>query len=183
MSVDRARILRKRMPPAEAAMWNALRSLRPLGHHFRRQVSLGRYFADFASHAARLVIELDGETHFVPGAPAYDAERDAFLHGQGYRVLRFSNHDALTNIDGVMTLVLLELEQPVRKITPTLDPSPQGGGRRRSRKIVELGHRSIDDLPPPVGAASVLSSPSPLWGGNKDVGGPRTVPDEDQHQE
>jgi len=31
------------MPPSEASMWNALRSLKPLGLHFRRQVSLGRY--------------------------------------------------------------------------------------------------------------------------------------------
>ncbi len=149
-------------------MWNALRKLRYVGFHFRRQVPLGRYYADFASHRARLVIELDGETHFVPGAQAYDARRDDFMRQEGYRVLRFTNHDVLTGLDGCLTLVMLALEEPARPVTPTLNPSPQGGGRRKSRRIVELGQRSIDDLPPPLG--------EPL---DPDA---RTVPDQDQDQ-
>lgn len=64
MSVERARQLRKNMGAPEAKLWNALRELRLLGHHFRRQVPLGRYYADFCCHKARLVIEVDGDTHF-----------------------------------------------------------------------------------------------------------------------
>ena len=157
MPLERARSLRKSMPAPEAAMWSALRRLGHLGFHFRRQVPLGRYYADFASHRARLVIELDGDTHFTPGAQAYDAERDAFMRAEGYRILRFTNHDVMTGLDGCMTLIMLELGRPARKTTPTLDPSPQGGGRRRSRKIVELGHRTVDDLPPAVGYPVVAS--------------------------
>ena len=88
--IGRARSLRKRMPPMEAKLWNALRELKPLGYHFRRQVPLGRYFADFACHASRLVVEVDGETHTNP---IYDRARDAFMHAEGYRVLRVTNDD------------------------------------------------------------------------------------------
>jgi len=70
------------MPPAEAALWNALRALKSTGLHFRRQVPLGRYYADFASHHPRIVIEVDGWTH---SSPAYDAERNAFMQAEGYR--------------------------------------------------------------------------------------------------
>jgi len=103
MSIQRARDLRKTMPPAEAALWNALRALKSTGLHFRRQVPLGRYYADFASHHPRIVIEVDGWTH---SSPAYDAERNAFMQAEGYRVLRVTNEDVLRNLEGVVRLIL-----------------------------------------------------------------------------
>ena len=87
-------------------MWNALRSLKPLGFHFRRQVPLGPYYADFACHHPKLVIEIDGISHTDA---RYDAERDGFMRGQGYRVLRVGNDDVLRDLDGVMRSVQHEL--------------------------------------------------------------------------
>jgi len=135
MSIALARKLRKRMPPAEARLWNALRELKPLGFHFRRQVPLGRYYADFACHHALLVIEVDGDTHGSDTAMQYDAERDAFIRAEGYEVLRFGNHDVMHNLEGVTHEIWLTLQDRPRVFergqdTPTLDPSPQGGGRR-----------------------------------------------------
>ena len=124
MSVERARQLRKTMPAPEARLWNALRLLRPLGHHFRRQVPLGRYYADFCCHKSRLIIEIDGDTHFVDAGMAHDAVRDGFIRGQGYRVLRVNNDDEMAKLDGVMTVIVSALNPP-----PTLSPSPQGGGK------------------------------------------------------
>lgn len=80
-------------------MWNALRTLKPLGFHFRRQVPLGRYYADFACHHPKLVIEIDGWTHTDPD---YDAARDAFIATQGYRVLRVRNDEVMRELNGVM---------------------------------------------------------------------------------
>ena len=118
MSVERARELRKRMTAPEAKLWNALREIRPLGFHFRRQVPLGRYFADFACHKSWLIVEVDGETHTSDAALRYDAARDAFLRGEGYRVVRVSNFEVMRNVDGVMTLVLHALQQPPPSIPP-----------------------------------------------------------------
>ena len=111
------------MPIPEARLWVALRQLRPR-HHFRRQVQIGPYYADFLCHSAKLVIEVDGESHFVTSAQEYDQRRDSRIAADGFRILRIPNSEVMRNLDGVMDAVLCALG------TPTLDPSPQGGGRR-----------------------------------------------------
>jgi len=66
---------------------------------------MGPYIADFACHAAKLVIEVDGGQHGTDQARAADARRSAWFDGQGYRVLRVWNTDVLQNLDGVMQLI------------------------------------------------------------------------------
>ena len=94
------------MTEAERVLWRALRSALP-GHHWRKQVPLGPYFADFASHSAKLVIEVDGGQH--ASSVGSDTERTDFLAGEGYRVLRFWNNDVLSNTDGVLERVAEEI--------------------------------------------------------------------------
>jgi very-short-patch-repair endonuclease len=106
MSIARARSMRRKMPPAEAMLWTALRSEPLKTYHFRRQVPFGRYYADFAAHGPKLIVEVDGSTHFNDAASGYDVRRDAFLNAEGYRVLRFTTSDVLTNLDGVYTAIL-----------------------------------------------------------------------------
>jgi very-short-patch-repair endonuclease len=107
---------------AERRLWWHLRHrLAVQGTHFRRQVHRGHYIVDFASHNARLIIEVDGGQHDEQSSR--DADRTRFLESQGYRVLRFWNNDVLRNIDGV-----LEEIQSAMIATPTPNPSPQGGG-------------------------------------------------------
>jgi very-short-patch-repair endonuclease len=117
-----ARQMRADPTDAEYKLWWHLRHRSKTPHtHFRRQVRIGRYIADFASHGARIVIEVDGGQHAV--RTDADLERTKALEANGYRVLRFWNNDVLTNIDGV-----LEEIQRAITTTPTPNPSPQGGG-------------------------------------------------------
>ena len=117
--------MRKEMTEAERKLWKALRwRLAIESTHFRRQVPLGPYIADFCSHGAKLIIEVDGNQHGEDKAIAKDVARTAYLESQDYRVLRFSNHDVMTAIDSVLDTIAAALE-----ITPTPDPSPQGGGK------------------------------------------------------
>ncbi len=119
-----SRAMRKEPTQAERKLWWHLRHRLPMSStHFRRQVRMGRYIVDFASHRARLVIEIDGGQHAERASA--DAERTRFIEAEGYRVLRFWNNEVLTNIDGV-----LEAIQSALTTTPTPDPSPQGGGER-----------------------------------------------------
>jgi len=67
--------------------------------HFRFQVPLGTYIADFASHRAKLAIEVDGDSH--GHQIEYDAARTKFLENEGYKVIRFWNEDILNNAEGV----------------------------------------------------------------------------------
>src|SRR5271155_1739812 len=95
---NRARTLRQNMTEAEMAIWGLMRSRQIEGYRFRRQVPLGRYIVDFACHAARLIIEIDGGQHDQSSTD--ETERNRFLEGQGYRILRFWNNDVLANPEG-----------------------------------------------------------------------------------
>jgi very-short-patch-repair endonuclease len=117
-----ARSMRANPTDAERVLWQRLRKQTAMADaHFRRQVQLGRFIADFVSHRFKLIIEVDGGQHFERAAS--DAVRTKFFEGQGYRVLRYWNSEVLSNIDGV-----LEDVQRSIALTPTPDPSPQGGG-------------------------------------------------------
>jgi very-short-patch-repair endonuclease len=104
-----ARKLRKNPTPAELRFWQIIASVRTR-HHFRKQVQMGPYVVDFASHSAKLVVEIDGETHFVGDAPQRDARRDAALAARGYRILRIPNDQVMRNPDGVFRVVSEALE-------------------------------------------------------------------------
>ncbi len=81
---------------------------------------LGPYFADFICREAKLIIELDGTSH--DHSADYDARRDAYCRAQGYSILRFSNADVLTNIEGVLSDIVATLA----KSPP---PAPPACGR------------------------------------------------------
>jgi very-short-patch-repair endonuclease len=88
--------------------------------HFRRQATIGPYFADFACHERRLVIEVDGGQHAETSHIMRDDKRTQFLEARGYRVLRFWNNDVLSNIEGVMQVI----SDALAARPPTPDPSP-----------------------------------------------------------
>ena len=108
-AIAKARRLRRNMTDAERKLWRALKAALP-ECHWRKQVPLGPYFADFASHGARLIIEVDGGQH---GGLA-DEARTQWLAREGYRVLRFWNHDVLQNLEGVVASIALALEERAR---------------------------------------------------------------------
>jgi very-short-patch-repair endonuclease len=102
----RAKELRRNLTEPERRLWYHLRANR-LGIKFQRQVVLAPYIADFASRSERLVIELDGDTHGE--SQAYDAARTRALEARGYQVIRFTNADVMTNLDGVLRAILIAL--------------------------------------------------------------------------
>jgi len=91
---ERARGMRHEPTPAETKLWQHLRG-NQLGAKFRRQHSIDRYIVDFVCIEHKLIIELDGAGHLEPDQADYDNGRTAYLNELGYRVLRFSNEQAL----------------------------------------------------------------------------------------
>jgi len=125
-----ARELRRAPTDAERKLWQLLRSLKPLGMHFRRQGPIGFYIVDFVWHAGKLVIEVDGSQHGETRRD-YDSRRTAWLQSQGYQVLRFWNNDVLRSPSSVSEAILAARHQPpVMLDDPTPTPSPQGGGEQ-----------------------------------------------------
>jgi very-short-patch-repair endonuclease len=100
-----------------------LRDRRLLGVKFSRQVPIGPYVVDFCCREQRLIIELDGGQH--ASAVADDAGRTAHLERLGYRILRFWNHDALGNTEGVLETIARALGY--LDTGPSPRPSPPGG--------------------------------------------------------
>ncbi len=100
----RARELRQEMTTAERKLWSHLRAHRLNGLHFRRQHALGQYIVDFCCLKKNLIIEVDGSPHLEQ--EAYDLERTAWLNEQGFRVLRFTNHEVIRNTQAVMQAIL-----------------------------------------------------------------------------
>ena len=115
--------MRKEPTFAERRLWQELRRLENV--RFRRRAPIGDYIVDFVCHGSRLIVEVDGGVHDIDVVARRDAERDAWLAGRCYRVLRLTNHE-----------VIADVEAAVRRITtvagadtpPTPNPSPQGGG-------------------------------------------------------
>lgn len=107
--LNKAKALRASATDAEQRLWYHLRAHRFMGLKFKRQKPVGRYIFDFSCMEKRLILELDGGQHAdrIP----YDARRDEWLREQGYRVLRFWNHEVMQELESVLErirLVVLE---------------------------------------------------------------------------
>jgi len=106
-----ARGLRKRQTDAERVLWNKLRNKQIEGVKFRRQQPIGSYIVDFVSLEIKLIIEIDGGQHNGRRVREKDEEREKWLKGKGYQILRFWNNDVLTNIEGVLEKIKENLEE------------------------------------------------------------------------
>jgi very-short-patch-repair endonuclease len=136
---DTARRLRANATNAEETLWRRLRQSPVLGTHFRRQVPIGRYVADFACMGARLVIEVDGSQHVEGPVAETDKERTRWLEAEGFRVLRFWNNDITQNIDGVLDSIhhaispAMDFDEPLKHERHARShPTPARSARRPS---------------------------------------------------
>jgi very-short-patch-repair endonuclease len=130
VALARAKRMRSEPTEAERALWQLLRAKRFVGYKFKRQVPIDRYIVDFVCFANRLIIEADGSQH---AESDYDADRDAYLTGQGFRVLRFWNNDILTSTEGVSEAIWAALRDEAST------PSPQPLSRK-GRGALEGAH-------------------------------------------
>ena len=99
------RALRKSMPEAEVILWSKLKGRQLAGHKFRRQYSIGPYVVDFYCAQKKLAIELDGDSHFAPGAQERDRKRQKRIEAFEVRFLRFTNNEVRKNLYGVLTAI------------------------------------------------------------------------------
>lgn len=94
---------------SEKRLWTELRKL---DANFRRQAPIGRFFADFAALGRRVVIELDGGVHErLDDVALRDLERQRWLEGEGFRVLRFTNRQVQDELDACLGRVKALLHQ------------------------------------------------------------------------
>jgi very-short-patch-repair endonuclease len=133
------------MTPAETLLWRHIKAHRIDGLGFRRQVPLRNYIVDFACLSAKLVVELDGESHNFEDRQKADQRRDAFFAAQGFQVLRFTNQDVMSNLEGVVELIRQTAASRIRGVPPSLPLPHKGGGNREI---------AVDDVPKGRGTRS-----------------------------
>jgi 2-C-methyl-D-erythritol 2,4-cyclodiphosphate synthase len=121
--LEKAKEMRKHPTEAESALWNYLKG-NTIGVHFRRQHPVFGYIPDFVCVKEKLIIEIDGGYHFEGEQPEKDAERTQRLETAGYRVLRFTNEQVLSDTEEVLEAIICDIED--HQETNQL-PSPREG--------------------------------------------------------
>ncbi|QAY75361.1 endonuclease domain-containing protein [Sphingosinicella sp. BN140058] len=124
-STQRARALRTGATEQERSLWRSISRYRP---KFTRQLPIGPFIADLACREARLVVEIDGTQHCDS---AEDVHRTAYLHAQGWTVIRFWNSEVNDNPDGVVEAILAKAAECLGGTHPLPLPSREGRKRRR----------------------------------------------------
>jgi very-short-patch-repair endonuclease len=99
---ENAKRLRQEQTSAEKLLWQKLRNKQLQDLKFYRQKVFVRYIADFYCPELKLIIEIDGETHWSEEEKAYDAERNRWFLSQGFTVLRFTNLEIYHNMNAVL---------------------------------------------------------------------------------
>ncbi len=99
---DHRKSLRKNLTPAEAFLWNELKTQKFHGLKFRRQHSIKNYIVDFYCAPFQLIIELDGNYHNEPNQFEKDELRDQDLENMGFTVLRYENQYVFSELKHVL---------------------------------------------------------------------------------
>jgi very-short-patch-repair endonuclease len=137
-----AKALRENTTTAEDVLWRHLRRVEINGSHFRRQVPIGPYIADFACLKKRLVIEVDGSQHGNDIDSRRDEVRTRWLNSEGYRVVRFWNNDVMSKTDSVLEAIYDVIAVTPPRLAAAGDPNselrssraaPGDGGSGRER--------------------------------------------------
>jgi len=107
-----ARDHRHPLTPAETKVWAKVRN-RGLGFKIRRQHPIWRFIADFYCAEAKLVIEIDGDSHAELDQAEYDVARTKWLEARGYKVIRFTNNEVHKQLDNVLKEILITCEERI----------------------------------------------------------------------
>ncbi len=107
---NRARQLRRQQTDVETKLWIRLRDRQLCGAKFRRQHPIGPYIVDFCCPDRGLVVELDGGQHAEQTLA--DQARTRLIEADGYRVVRFWDHEVLDRMDTILEEIVRLLSNP-----------------------------------------------------------------------
>jgi len=145
----RAREMRSNATAAERRMWEILRAKRMGQLKFRRQHPLGQYIVDFICLTARIVIEVDGDTH-GDGREMADQKRTDYVEKVGFRVIRFWNYDVLHYPDDVADAIAHELDIGASAVSPLPLGERVGETGLSSRSVGQKGRERGVNSPSPL---------------------------------
>jgi very-short-patch-repair endonuclease len=89
---------------------------RNLKYKFRRQHPIGFFSIDSYCAEAKLLIEIDGESHVQHGQSENDQARTEYMESLGYRVSCFTNNEVRYNIDAVIAEIVEQVETRINEL-------------------------------------------------------------------
>lgn len=117
---EKRRYLRNNQTFSEKLVWLNLRKKQVYGERFLRQFSINKFVVDFYCPRLRLVIEIDGDSHFESKEEIlYDKEREKYLCSLGLKIIRFNNKEVNQNLDKVIS----DIEDKVKELQSLKNPS------------------------------------------------------------
>ena len=119
-----ARQLRRQSTLAEVLLWQHLKGRKRCGIDFHRQKPIDQFIVDFFAPGLMLAVEIDGDSHRFKEQEEIERQRE--LEALGIRILRFSDRQAKTNIDGVVQEIDDWIENRVsdERTKPEYTPRP-----------------------------------------------------------
>jgi 5-methyltetrahydrofolate--homocysteine methyltransferase len=113
----KAKQMRNQPTEAEKMLWNILATKGIEGYKFRRQHIIGQYIVDFVCLEKRLIIEVDGSVHNVQKQIEHDKLRTEWLVSKGFKVVRFTNNEVLSDFLNTIENIRRELNT-ILKVPP-----------------------------------------------------------------
>lgn len=119
---DNRRKLRNNPTEAERILWKYLRNRQIENIKFRRQFSVDNFILDYFAPVIKLVIEVDGYTHFKDVEVKYDKRRQLKLETNGLEFLRFTNTEVIEATDYVVERIIDKVKDLIIDVTPSNSP-------------------------------------------------------------
>lgn len=114
---EHAKELRKNMTPAEKKIWyEVLRNRQFENLRWLRQRPIDNFIVDFYCAELKLILEIDGDSHFTEDNMIYDKERTKILEQYGLTLIRFTNKEVMQNLSGVYQALLQQIAEKKKYI-------------------------------------------------------------------
>ncbi len=120
--------MRNEPTEGESVLWKSLSGKQLEDFKFRRQHIIGEFIADFVCLKHKLIVEIDGSIHQLPDNILSDIERTNWLNDQGFKVIRFTNDEVLTDLGNVLDKILFELKNSPIEEQSVVKAPPSGAG-------------------------------------------------------
>jgi 5-methyltetrahydrofolate--homocysteine methyltransferase len=114
LNIDNAKEHRSNPTETEKIIWEQLRA-KQIDFKFRRQHLIDKYIVDFVCLEAKLVVEIDGKYH--EQTKEQDDLRTSVLESLGFKVIRFTNEEAIAQPEFVIKKIKAECEA-LRALSP-----------------------------------------------------------------
>ena len=135
---EKAKEMRNKPTEAEKMLWNVLSNKGIENYKFRRQHIIGEYIVDFVCLEKRLIIEIDSSVHLLPEQIENDKQRTEWLESKGFKVIRYSNNQVLTDLFNTI--------ESIKKYLSTMLAAPPSGAGGAGRILMATVKGDVHDI-------------------------------------